>query len=86
MSRLLPKTRRIALAVQSIDVNDERQFPVYRGVIRCAREHAHWELLYDDRAYSLTAKFERHEGPPHFGADGLIGGIPDVEWDIAWRQ
>jgi len=77
MSLSLPKTHRIALDVRRIDINDEYQFRVYRGVIRYAREHAHWELLYNDRAYSLTARFERYEDLAHFGADGLICGIRD---------
>ena len=76
MSHSPPKTRRATLDVRSIDINDEYQFRVYRGVIRCARAHAHWELLYNARALRL----------PILKIGGSLSAQSIAKWEArSWR-
>jgi LacI family transcriptional regulator len=63
---------RIAVDVSGVGVLENYRMDVVRGVIRFARQHTDWELLYNIDDFSLVHSYRRFEDLHRLGADGII--------------
>lgn len=66
------KVKKIALDIVDTSFIENYRLQAYYGVIRYAREHTSWRLMFNIDCFSLTNKFAVYEDLPRLGADGLI--------------
>lgn len=74
------KVKKIALDLSNTYFIENYRIRAYYGVIRYAREHTSWKLMYNVESFSLSSKFTNYEDLPKLGADGIIflSENPDV--------
>jgi LacI family transcriptional regulator len=66
------RVRKIALDIGVTSFVENYRIRAYHGVLRYAREHTSWRLLFNVRSFSLTLKFRKYEDLLELGADGMI--------------
>lgn len=66
------RVRKIALDMVETSFFENYRIRAYHGVLRYAREHTWWRMMFNVHTFSLTRQFNRLEDLKELGADGLI--------------